>query len=60
MKKTLPHKYLPKASKTRDFVILGSKSGFVMMISAAAALAIAGVIAIILIIRKTFDKEIKK
>ena len=42
--------YLPKAAKTKDFVILGSKAGFAALLF--AALAIPAVCAIILVIRK--------
>ena len=45
------YQYLPRASGTKDFVILGSKFGFAAMLI-AAAIAIISVFAIILIIRK--------
>ena len=45
--------YLPKAKSSRDFVIIGSESGFWSMVFAAAALAIIGVCAIIFIIKKS-------
>ncbi len=44
--------YLPKASGTHDFVIIGSKGGFAAMVFIAAALAIITGIAIIKAIRK--------
>lgn len=45
-------RFLPEASGTKDFVVLGSESGFIMMLAAGGALAIIAVIAIILFIRK--------
>ena len=45
--------YLPKAENSRDFLIIGSESGFWAMVFAAAALAIIGVCAIIFIIKKS-------
>lgn len=60
MSRKLPKKYLTDSSGTRDFFVLGSKSGFGLMVSSWAALAIIAVIAIILFIRKTFFKEIIK
>ena len=45
--------YLPEAENSRDFMILGSESGFWAMIFGAAALAIIVVCAIILFIKKS-------
>lgn len=52
MNKKASFEFVPEASGTRDFVVLGSESGFMAMLGAGAALAIIAVIAIILFIRK--------
>ena len=49
----MKERYLPKAENSRDFLIIGSESGFWAMVFAAAALAIIGVCAIMFIIKKS-------
>ena len=56
----MKERYLPKAENSRDFLIIGSESGFWSMVFATAALAIIAVCAIIFIIKKLMDNRMEK